>query len=64
MDIINKIVMEVQESEDEFIFTTIQPFCEGVMQRKISKQDLKNALTLYFQIKNMFEDEARRQYGI
>lgn len=47
-DLIYKITEEVTESEDEFIFTTIKPWCEEVMQRKISKRDLEKALTSYF----------------
>lgn len=40
-----KIVTEAQELEDEFIFTTIQPFCEDVIKRKISKAELVKLLS-------------------
>jgi len=47
-DLIYKITKEVTETEEDFIFTTINPWCEDVMQRKISKRDLERALALYF----------------
>lgn len=49
-----KITTEVQETADEFIFTTIQPFCEDVVQRKLSKQELISALLLYEKAKQIF----------
>ena len=42
-----KITTEAQETMEDFIFTTIQPFCEDVVQRKISKKELISALSLY-----------------
>lgn len=44
-DFISRIVTEVQETEEDFIFTTIQPFCEDVIKRKISKAELAELLT-------------------
>lgn len=35
---------KVRETEEEFIFQTIAPFCCGVLQRKISKKELKEKL--------------------
>ena len=55
-EITHKIVTEVQETMDDFIFTTIQPFCEGAVQRKISKKELVNALLLY--------EKARKLLGV
>lgn len=46
--ILNQIIIEALETEDEFIFTTIRPWCEEKIQRKISKKDLELALTQYF----------------
>lgn len=56
-EITYKIVTEVQETMDEFIFTTIQPFCERVVQRKISKQELTDALMLYETTRQLREKE-------
>ena len=50
---IQKIITEAQETEDEFIFTTIQPYCENVLQRKISKKELESALLLWEQAKKL-----------
>ena len=55
-----KITTEVQETTDEFIFTTIQPFCEDVVQRKISKQELVNALLLYEKAKQILTREETK----
>lgn len=35
---------KVRETEEEFIFQTIAPFCCNVLQRKISKKELKEKL--------------------
>lgn len=51
-----KIATEAQETMEDFIFTTIKPFCEDVIQRKISKQELITALLLY--------EKARQIMGV
>lgn len=50
----HKITTKAQETLEDFIFTTIQPFCEDVIQRKISKQELISALLLYEKAKQIF----------
>ena len=42
-----KIVTEVKERQDGFIFSTIYPFCESVTEMRISKKDLTDALMLW-----------------
>lgn len=49
-----KITTKAEETKEEFIFTTIQPFCEEVVKRTISKQELINALLLYEKAKQIF----------
>lgn len=44
MNIVNK----VEETESDFIFETISPFCERIAQRKISKAELTLALLMYY----------------
>ena len=44
---IDKIVQSVQETEDDFIFETVRPFCEDIIHAKISKQDLARAVINY-----------------
>lgn len=43
-----QVVTQVTEDIDNFIFTTIRPWCEEKEQRKISKHDLEQALIQYF----------------
>lgn len=43
-----QVVTQVTEDIDNFIFTTIKPWCEEKEQRIISKRDLEQALTQYF----------------
>lgn len=40
--------VRARETYDDFIFETIEPYCNKVSQRKISKEILKRALTEYF----------------
>ena len=46
-DEINKIVEQVTETHEKFIFETIKPFCESVVEMEISKEDLTYALLLW-----------------
>jgi cell shape-determining protein MreC len=53
---IAKIVQKVIETEEEFIFQTISPFCEEMTEKKISKKELINALVYYREL----EEENQR----
>ena len=46
--IVEKISEKVTETREEFIFETIRPYCENVVQMKISKRDLEQALLKYY----------------
>lgn len=46
-----EIETRVQEDSENFIFETISPFCEQVLQRKISKKELEQALLLWAEAK-------------
>lgn len=61
INIINKIITKVQETQDDFIFTTIHPFCEGALQQRISKSELVTALLLYQQAKQILGVENEIQ---
>ena len=63
MDIIHKITTEIHEQTDEFIFTTIRPFCEGFTRSRLSKDDLRKALSLYMFAKPIFENEKGEKTG-
>ena len=43
-DLLYNVITEVEETTDDFIFKTIQPFCEQSTQRTISKGFLIKAL--------------------
>lgn len=45
---IQKVVNKVEETYEEFIFTSIRPWCEEVTQQRISKSILEKALKEYF----------------
>ena len=47
MDEMTKIAIEATERMDEFMFRVMQPYCEDVSEMKISKDDLRDALTLW-----------------
>lgn len=51
-DEINKIVEQVTETHEKFIFETIKPFCESVVEMEISKEDLTHALLLWQNYEN------------
>ena len=58
-EVTRRIVTEATEDMDNFIFTTIQPWCEEKIQRKILKYDLEQALMQYFN-KQPCEDAVSR----
>lgn len=41
---INSIVEQVRETEEEFIFETIRPYCEDIIERTIDKKFLSVAV--------------------
>ena len=41
---VTKFAQTVQETEDDFIFTTIKDYCESVSEMKVSKAVLRRAL--------------------
>ena len=44
--ITEKLMMGVQETQDKFIFDTIQPFVQGITRMEISKEELTEAVAL------------------
>lgn len=42
----NKIITEFEETRDDFIYTTILPYCNEVVEQKLSKERLKKILIL------------------
>lgn len=50
VSIVNSIITEAAEKYDEFVFRTIQPYCEKTMEMKISKEQLIDAIRLQKQL--------------
>ena len=42
--VVEEITMKMFETESEFIYETITPYCENLMQKRISKEELNRAL--------------------
>lgn len=39
-----KVEKEIRETEEEFVYQLISPYCETVVEKKLSKRELKNIL--------------------
>ena len=39
-----KVEKEIRETEEEFIYQLISPYCETVVEKKLSKKELKSIL--------------------
>ena len=50
-----KIRQKIEETEEEFIFQTISPFCDEVYERHISKKELTEAILLYREVQSLEE---------
>lgn len=59
IDEMNKIIVEATEKIDAFYFKTLQPFCEDVLEMKIKKDDLKDALLLWKKEKEKPKQEPK-----
>ena len=44
----HKIVMQVKETEENFIFQTLKSYSENIVEREVSKKDLSRAIINYF----------------
>lgn len=42
--IVNKLIIEVRETEEEFVWTQVEPWLSRTMERHISKRELVEAL--------------------
>ena len=50
-----KIRQKIEETEEEFIFQTISPFCDDVYEKHISKKELTEAIWLYREVQLLKE---------
>lgn len=39
-----KVEKEIRETEEEFVYQIISPYCENIAEKKLSKKELKNIL--------------------
>jgi hypothetical protein len=58
---VEKIAMQAKENQEEFIFETIRPYCEDVLQMKINKKELKQILLNGMQKQQPCEDCISRE---
>lgn len=54
-----KIIREVNETEEAFIFTTIKPFVDSVTTMEISKEEIVRAIHLI-----RLQREASKKFGV
>ena len=50
-----KIHQKMVQTEEEFIFQTISPFCDEVYEKHISKKELTEAILLYREVQSLKE---------
>lgn len=61
----DRIILQVEQDIDNFIFETIKPWCEERIQRKICKADLEQALLMFYSlnkvdpVSTVFKNEKR-----
>lgn len=55
-EVIKELTMKAMENESDFIFQTIQPYCENVLEKRISKKELELALLQYFNKPKLIKD--------
>ncbi len=42
--VVEEIATQAKENQEEFIFETIHPYCENILQMKINKEELKRII--------------------
>lgn len=63
-EIVEEMTMQAIENQEEFIFETIRPYCEDVLQIKINKERLKQILLNNVQKQQPCEDAISREEAI
>lgn len=54
--LVEEILLKAQETQEEFIFQTIRPYCENVLQMNVNKEELKQILLNGFQVKTVLSN--------
>lgn len=60
-EMVKEIAMQAKENQEEFIFETILPYCENILQIKINKEELKQILLNGIQKQQPCEDAISRE---
>ena len=60
--VVEEIAMQAKENQEEFIFETIRPYCENILQIKINKEELKQILLNGAQKQQPCGDAVSRAY--
>jgi hypothetical protein len=47
-EFVEEIILKAQETESNFIFQTIRPYCESIITKEISKEELERALLRFY----------------
>ena len=53
---VEEITMKAIENESDFILQTIRPYCENIIEKRISKKELELALLQYFNKPKFIKD--------
>lgn len=56
--ICEEVVIQLKEDYENFVFETISPYCEDVIQMKVNKAELKRILLLGIQKDRELRDES------
>lgn len=60
-DIFNKIKIEFEETKEDFIYKTIYPYCEEIIEQKLSKERLRKLLLLGLDAERELERELESE---
>ena len=55
--LVMKVVHDIEETEEEFVFKTMEPFCSSVAERRVKKDELRRALRLYYHMGDISANE-------
>lgn len=60
--VIEQITRRITEDNENFIFETIRPFCEEIVQQKLSKKDINEAMILWSAVNRSCSDGEIAKY--
>lgn len=60
--VVEEIATQAKENQEEFIFETIHPYCENILQMKINKEELKRIILRGVRPKGKWIEDAENFY--